>query len=50
MSRRTEVLLKRERMDVTLPILIDYYVTSKQVKGCSHQTLVNLRSSLNKFI
>jgi site-specific recombinase XerD len=37
-------------MDVTLSILIDYYVTSKQVKGCSHKTLVNLRSSLNKFI
>jgi site-specific recombinase XerD len=50
MSHRTEVLLKKERMEVTLPILVEYYATSKQVKGCSKKTLIGIRSNLNKFI
>ncbi len=50
MSHRTQVLLKKERMQVTLPILVEYYATSKQVKGCSPKTLVGIRSNLNKFI
>ncbi len=50
MSRRTQVLLKKERMEVTLPILIDYYATSKQVKGCSKKSLVTIRSNLGKFV
>ena len=50
MSRRSQVLLKRERMEVTLPILIEYYATSKQVKGCSKKSLVAIRSNLGKFV
>lgn len=50
MSRRTQVLLKKERMEVTLPILVEYYATSKQVKGCSKKTLLGIRSNLKKFI
>jgi integrase/recombinase XerD len=50
MSHRTEVLLKKERMEVTLPILVEYYATSRQVKGCSKKTLVGIRSNLGKFV
>ncbi len=50
MSHRTRVLLEQERMDVTLSILVEYYATSKQVKGCSKKTLVGIRSNLNKFL
>lgn len=50
MSRKTEGLLKRERMEVTLPILVEYYATSKQVKGCSKKTLLGIRSNLAKFL
>lgn len=50
MSRRTQVLLKRERMNITLSMLVEYYATSKQVKGCSKKTLVGIRSNLGKFI
>lgn len=50
MSRRSQVLLKRERMEVTLHTLVEYYATSKQVKGCSKKTLVGIRSNLGKFI
>jgi site-specific recombinase XerD len=50
MSNRTKVLLRKEQMEVTLPILVEYYVTSRQVKGCSKKTLICLRSNINKFI
>ncbi len=50
MSRRTQVLLKKERMEITLPTLIDYYATAKQVKGCSKKTLVGVKSNLGKFL
>lgn len=36
-------------MEITLP-LIEYYVMSKQVKGCWKKTLVGFRSNLGKFI
>jgi site-specific recombinase XerD len=50
MSNRTKVLLRKEQMEVTLPILMEYYVTSKQVKGCSKKTLLGLRYNLGKFM
>jgi hypothetical protein len=50
MSNRTKILLRKEQMEVTLPILVEYYVTSRQVKGCSKKTLICLRSNMNMFI
>jgi site-specific recombinase XerD len=50
MTHKSEQLRKKERMEVTLPTLIEYYVTSKQVKGCSKKTLLGFRSNLGKFI
>lgn len=50
MSRKSEQLQKKERMEITLPTLIEYYVMSKQVKGCSKKTLIGFRSNLGKFI
>lgn len=50
MTNRTQVLLRKEQMEVTLPILVEYYATSKQVKGCSKKTLLGLRHNLGKFI
>ncbi len=29
-------------MEMTLPVLIDHYITAKKVAGCSNKTLVNL--------
>lgn len=37
-------------MEVTLPVLIEHYVTAKKVAGCSKKTLVDLRSNLQKFV
>lgn len=50
MSHKSELLRKKERMEITLPTLIEYYVTSKQVKGCSNKTLIGLRSNLGRFV
>ncbi len=50
MSHKSEQLRKKEKMEVTLPTLIEYYVTSKQVKGHSKKTLVGFRSNLGKFV
>lgn len=50
MSRKSEFLRKRERVDITLPMLLDYYLTSKKVRGCSPKTIIALRSVLQRFI
>lgn len=50
MSHISDQLRKRERMQITLPTLIEYYVTTKQVKGCSKKTLLGLNSNLGKFV
>lgn len=50
MSNITKVLLRKEQMEVTLPILIEYYATSRKVKGCSKKSLVAIRSNLGKFV
>ncbi len=50
MSHKSELLRKKERMQITLPTLIEYYVTSKQVKGCSKKTLLGLHSNLGRFL
>src|SRR5581483_7761897 len=50
MSHRSELLRKKERMEITLSTLIDYYVTSKQVKGCSKKTLIGMSSNLGRFV
>lgn len=50
MSHISDQLRKKERMEITLPTLIDYYITTKQVKGCSKKTLLGLKSNLGKFV
>ncbi len=50
MSRESKFLRKRERFDITLPMLLDYYLTSKEVKGCSPKTDIALGSVLHRFI
>lgn len=50
MSRKSEFLRKRERMEITLPTLLEYYVNSKKIKGCSNKTLIAIRSILERFI
>ncbi len=50
MSHISEQLRKKERMQITLPTLIEYYVATKQVKGCSKKTLLGLNSNLGKFV
>lgn len=50
MSAKSATLRKRERMEVLLPTLVDYYASAKQVKGCSKTILVVTRSHLGKFI
>ncbi|MBI4785845.1 MAG: tyrosine-type recombinase/integrase [Chloroflexi bacterium] len=50
MSRRSEDLRKKERMEITLSHLVEYYATAKQVKGCSKKTLIGIKSNLGKFI
>ena len=50
MSRKSEFLRKNERMEITLPTLLEYYTTSKKVAGCSPKTLIAIRSVLGRFI
>ncbi len=50
MSTKSATLIRRERMEITIPILIDYYLTTKKLKGCSAKTLLNTRSNLDKFV
>ena len=37
-------------MGITLPTLVEHYVTTRQIKGCSKKTLTGIRSNLGKFI
>jgi site-specific recombinase XerD len=50
MSRKSETLRKRERMEIKLSTLLEYYLTSKRVKGCSNKTLIAIRNVLERFI
>ncbi len=50
MSHKSERLRKQERMEITIPTLAEYYITSKRVKGCSKKTLIGFTSNLGRFI
>lgn len=50
MSHKSERLRKKERMEIKLPLLVEYYASAQQVKGCSKKTLKCTRSNLGKFI
>ncbi len=50
MSRKSEFLRKRERMEITLPTLPGYYGNSKKIKGRSPKTLVAIHSILELLI
>ncbi len=45
MSRKSEFLRKRERMEITLSTVLEYCVTSRKIKSCSDKTLVAQRST-----
>lgn len=45
-----DFLRKKERMEIALTTLIEYYATSRQIKGCSSKTVIGIRSNLGKFI
>lgn len=49
MSRKSEGLRKKERMEITFPTLLEYYFSSKKAKGCSNKTLTAIRSVLDRF-
>ncbi len=49
MSRKSEGLRNKERMQITIPTLLEYYFESKKAKGCSKKTLVAIRSVLERF-
>ena len=50
MSRKSEFLRKHERMEITLLTLLEYYMTSKKIKGCSSKTLIAIQSIMGRFI
>ncbi|MBI5031751.1 MAG: tyrosine-type recombinase/integrase [Chloroflexi bacterium] len=50
MSGKSEALRKRERMQIKISTLLDYYLTTKKVKGCSPKTIVAIRSVMERFI
>jgi site-specific recombinase XerD len=50
MRKKSERLIRKERMEITLPILIEYYLNTKKIKGCSPKTLLNTKSNLTKFV
>lgn len=50
MADRTKVMLRRERMEITLPLLIDLFATSKQTEGRSPKTVDWYRWLLGKFV
>ncbi len=37
-------------MEILLTTLLDYYLTSKKLKGCSPKTLISMQSILNRFV
>src|SRR5512142_3291603 len=50
MSRKSEFLSKHERRKITLFTMLDYYITSKNLKGCYNKTLIAIRSIMERFI
>ncbi len=50
MSRKSDLLRKKERMEITLPTLVEYFASSRQIKGCSPKTLIATRGNLGKFM
>lgn len=50
MSHKSERLRKQERMEITIPTLVEYYITSKRVRGCSKKTLIGFTSNFGRFV
>ncbi len=49
MAARTKEILRRERVDITLPTLIDLFITTKKAEGKSHKTLTWYQANLERF-
>ena len=49
MSTKTTRLLRREKMEITLPILIDLFLTTRKTEGRSPRTIDWYRDMLTRF-
>jgi site-specific recombinase XerD len=49
MRSRTEVILRREKMEITLPVLIDQFCATKQIEGKAPKTVSWYRDCLLRF-
>ena len=49
MSTRTVRMLRREKMEITVPTLIDLFLTTKQTEGRSPRTITWYRDLLTRF-
>lgn len=49
MAARTRDILRREKMDITLPTLIDLFITTKKAEGKSSKTLRWYQANLERF-
>ena len=49
MSKKTAKILRREKMEITVPTLIDLFLTTKQTEGRSPRTIVWYRDLLTRF-
>lgn len=50
MVSRTETILRREKMEITLPILIEQFCATKQIEGKAVKTVSWYRDCLNRFV
>ena len=50
MGSRTEIILRREKMTITLPQLIEQFCATKQVEGKTQKTVKWYKESLHRFI
>jgi site-specific recombinase XerD len=50
MANKTADLLRRERMETTLPVFLDMFLATKQTEGKSGQTVAWYRKRLNHFL
>jgi len=49
-SRRTPDILRREKLETTLPILLDLFVATKQTEGKSPNTIIWYQKRLGEFV
>jgi site-specific recombinase XerD len=50
MGRRTQDILRREKMETTLPVLLDLFIATKQTEGRTRNTTSTYRKRISVFI